>query len=65
MFHAVICIFCFSDRRSLKYDTRVFRVQVYTETNPGCLELPLTGTNFHSPSLIVPLKIYCIKIQFV
>ena len=28
--------------------------------NPGWLQLPLTGTNFHGSSLFEPLKFYCI-----
>ena len=51
-----------SDRRSLIYETRVPRVEVYIETNPGWLELSLTGTNFHGTSLFEPLKLYCIII---
>ena len=35
-------------------------VQVYIETNPGWLELPLTDTNFYGSSLFEPLKFYCI-----
>ena len=42
------------------YGARVPRVWVYLETNPGWLELLLTGTNFHDPSLLEPLKFYCI-----
>ena len=34
-------------------------LQVYIDTNHGWLELPLTGTNFHGPSLFEPLKFYC------
>ena len=51
----------FIDRRSLKIENenhtmktltaevRVPRVQVYIDTNPGWLELPLTRTIFHGP----------------
>ena len=59
----------FSDRLSennktktlTKYGTtcRVPRGRVYIETNPGWLELPLTGTNFHGAKPIEPLKFYC------
>ena len=35
-------------------------VQVYIETNPGWLELSLTGTNLYGPSLFQPFKFYCI-----
>ena len=62
----------FSDCRSLKIENennntktettavRVPRVQVYIETSPGWLELPLTGTNFHGPNLFEQLKFCCI-----
>ena len=32
--------------------------QVNIEINPGWLELPLTGTNFHGPSMFEPMKPY-------
>ena len=68
----------FKDRRSLKienennntktlsviYGTKVPRVQVYIEIYSGWLELPLTSTNYHSPSLFEPLKFYSIFFYF-
>ena len=48
-----------SDLRNLIDGTRVPSVQVYIETNPRWLELPLTGTNFHGLSLFEPLKFCC------
>ena len=47
-----------SDHRSLIYGAGVPRVEVYIETNPGWLELSLTGTNFNGPSLLEPLKFF-------
>ena len=41
-----------SDHRSLIYGKTVPRVQVYTETNPGWLQLPLIQTNFHGPKTV-------------
>ena len=38
-----------SDRRSSEYGTRLPGAQVYIETNPGWLELPLTRTISHGP----------------
>ena len=49
-----------SNCSSLIHGTRVPRVQVHVETNPGWLELPLTGTDFHGPTLFEPMKFYCI-----
>ena len=47
------------DHRSPIDGTRIPRSQVYIETNPGWLELPLTRTNFHGtkpvPATEVPL----------
>ena len=40
-----------SDCRSLIYGTRVPKVQVHMETDPGYLELPSTRTDFHGLSL--------------
>ena len=35
-------------------------VQVYIETSPGYLELPMTRINYHSPSLFEPLNFFYI-----
>ena len=43
----------------------VTSVQFYIETNPGWLELPLTGTNFHGTSMFEPLKFYGISKCFI
>ena len=55
----------FSDQRSLKIENennnmKTPIVPVYIDVNPGWLELPLTRTNFHGPSLFELLKFYCI-----
>ena len=39
-----------SDSRNLIYSTRVHRVHVYIDTNPGWLEIPLTRINFMIPA---------------
>ena len=46
--HAVIFIFYYSDRRSLKIKKKTLTTD-NSETYPGWLELALTGTNFHDP----------------
>ena len=38
-----------NNTKSLIYRTRFPEVQVFLETNPGWLELPLIQTNFHGP----------------
>ena len=50
-----------SGHRSPLYGTRVPLGQVYIETNPGSLELPLTQTNFHGPK---PVQATESKVQF-
>ena len=50
--------------KTLARETRVPRVQVYIETNPGWQELPLTGTNFYGPSLFKLLKFYCMLFYY-
>ena len=47
-----------NNTKTLIYGIRVPRAQVYIETNPGWLELPLTETNFHGPSLFEPSKFH-------
>ena len=49
-----------SGHRSIMYVISVPRNQVYIDTNPGLLESPLTGINFHGPTLFEPLKFYYI-----
>ena len=68
--HVFMLLFSFSiftEQRSLKIENentsmKILTAEVsymglgiYTETNPEWLELPLTGTNIHGPSLFESL----------
>ena len=75
-FHAVIIVFFLCDRQSLKLENENINTKtevsymglefkVYIETNAGWLELSLTQTNFHGPSLFKQLKFDCTYINFI
>ena len=64
----------FSDRQSLKIEnennntktlTPEVSGQVYIETNPGWLELPLARTNFHSPKGVQATEVLLYSILVV
>ena len=55
-----------TDRRSPIYRTRIPRAPfINTETYPGWLELPLTGTNFYGPEPVPAIEVLMYKYAFL